>query len=242
VPDFSNLVFDLDLPDLSVSVGGLDILTVYYWRVKAIYNFGQSDWSDVWWFKTSDVVPVELISFNLELIEKDKVQLTWITATETNNLGFAVERKLQNQYWEQISFLEGYGNSTEIRDYLFIDVRPPVGFIEYRLKQMDFNGKFVYSNILSINMDIPSQFKLEQNRPNPFNPTTKIYYTLPESGKVKIEIFNMLGQKVEELENTFKEPGNYSVDFDAGNLSSGIYYYSLSTDKFYDCKKMLLLK
>jgi hypothetical protein len=242
VPDFSNIVFDLESPDLSVSVGGLDLLTVYYWRVRAIYNFGQSNWSEVWWFKTSDVVPVELISFNLELIENIKVELAWITATETNNLGFAVERKSQNHDWEQISFVKGFGNSIEIRDYLFIDVRPPVGFLEYRLKQIDFNGKFVYSNILSINIDIPTQYNLEQNRPNPFNPTTKINYTIPESGRIKIEIFNMLGQKVEELENTYKEPGNYSIDFDAGNLSSGIYYYSLSTDKFYACKKMILLK
>ena len=110
------------------------------------------------------------------------------------------------------------------------------------MKQIDFDGKFEYSKIIQVDVDSPTQFGLTQNYPNPFNPTTKISFNLPEAARVKLVLYNSIGQKIKELVNENKEAGNYSVEFNAGNLPSGIYYYRIVTGNFTDVKKMILLK
>jgi len=92
------------------------------------------------------------------------------------------------------------------------------------------------------NVDIPLVFKLAQNFPNPFNPVTTINYSIPSDEKVTLDIYNILGQKVLTLLNEFKSAGNYSETFNAPKLASGIYIYSIKAGKFYDNKKMILLK
>ncbi len=89
---------------------------------------------------------------------------------------------------------------------------------------------------------VPSQFRLEQNYPNPFNPSTMISYALPKSAKVKIVVFNMLGENVATLTNRFEEPGNYKVKWNAEGFSSGVYFYRLTAGNYTEIKKMLLLK
>ncbi len=88
----------------------------------------------------------------------------------------------------------------------------------------------------------PFNFSLEQNYPNPFNPTTVINYSVAEASRVSIKVYDVLGNEVSTLVNENKSPGNYSVEFDASNLSTGVYYYRLTTDKFSKAKKLLLLK
>jgi hypothetical protein len=89
---------------------------------------------------------------------------------------------------------------------------------------------------------IPSTFALHQNYPNPFNPSTTISYDLPVRARVKLVIYNLLGQEVATLVNGEQEPGRYNVKFDASGLPSGIYFYRLEADKFVDVKKMILVK
>lgn len=104
---------------------------------------------------------------------------------------------------------------------------------------------FKYSQPIGITSNynqIPERFYLYQNFPNPFNPVTKIYYTLPVSGNVKIEIYDLLGQKIQTLQNEFKEIGSYIVDFDGSNLSSGLYFYRIESGSYVETKKMLLIK
>jgi len=90
--------------------------------------------------------------------------------------------------------------------------------------------------------NLPTQFNLEQNYPNPFNPTTTISYSLPHESYVRLSIFNTLGQNVRTLVNQFEEAGNKSVSFDAGSLSSGVYFYRLQAGTFSNVKKLLLIK
>jgi hypothetical protein len=90
-------------------------------------------------------------------------------------------------------------------------------------------------------MTAPTEFSVS-NFPNPFNPATKIYYNLPISGNVRIEIYNSTGQMIKELVNEFKHEGNYIAEFDGSDLSSGIYFYKIQTDKFTRTKRMILLK
>ena len=90
--------------------------------------------------------------------------------------------------------------------------------------------------------EIPQGFNLAQNYPNPFNPTTAIRYTIPESGTVKLTVFNTLGEEVRTLVNNFKEAGTYTINFNASDLSSGIYYYRLQVNTFIETKKMVIMK
>lgn len=89
---------------------------------------------------------------------------------------------------------------------------------------------------------IPSKFSLEQNYPNPFNPTTKINYQLANNGFVSIKIYNIIGKEIAQLVNGVQQAGYYAVNFNAAGLSSGTYFYKLTTDKFSDVKKMVVVK
>ena len=91
-------------------------------------------------------------------------------------------------------------------------------------------------------INIPDYFELEQNYPNPFNPTTKINYNIPHNGNTTLKVYNVLGKEVVDLVNEYKQSGFYSINFDAGNLPSGVYFYMLSNGNFTKTKKMILLK
>ena len=89
---------------------------------------------------------------------------------------------------------------------------------------------------------MPAEYHLYQNYPNPFNPSTTIRYSLPESGEVTVKVFNMLGKEIATLVNGRKSSGDYKVDFNAANISSGMYFYSIRTENYYQVRKMVLLK
>ena len=89
---------------------------------------------------------------------------------------------------------------------------------------------------------MPSAFKLEQNYPNPFNPITKINWQMPARSQVTLKVYDVLGNEVASLVNEDKEAGYHSIDFDGGELPSGVYFYSLRAGNFIDTKNMILLK
>lgn len=191
-------------------------------------------------------LPVELTSFTAAL-NNSAVELNWNTATEVNNYGFEVERlaisdKLLANGWSKIGFVEGHGNSNSPKDYSFEDNNPPIEILQYRLKQIDFDGKFEYSDVVEVNYDAPVKFVLDQNYPNPFNPTTKISYEIPVKANVVIKVYDVLGSEVVALLNEDKLPGRYQVEFNAPNLTSGIYFYSINAGEYKSIKKMILLK
>ena len=187
------------------------------------------------------VTPVELVSFNAVVLNND-VHLKWTTETETNNSGFEIQRKKTDEDWQNIGFIEGHGSTTEEHNYSFADKNIVKGDYQYRLKQIDYDGSLQYSDIVDVNISGPTEFSLEQNYPNPFNPSTTIKYSIPESGNVKLDVYNSLGEKVETLVNDYRESGNYEVNFEATDLSSGIYFYKLSIDNYSSVKKMIVLK
>ena len=187
------------------------------------------------------VLPVELSSFTAN-INNNTVTLCWKTETEINNYGFDIERKTINSDWAKIGYIQGSGNSNAPKEYTYLDKSPIGGSkFEYRLKQIDNDGQFEYSDVIEVDVD-PTEFELYQNYPNPFNPSTKIRYQLPNESKVVIKIYNILGAEVMELVNEQKEAGTYEVEFNAANLSSGTYIYKLNADNFVENKKMILLK
>ncbi len=191
---------------------------------------------------TGGALPVELTAFSASASE-GKIALTWETTTERNNYGFEIERALsEEKAFEKIGFVEGYGNSNSIKTYSFADSNPAEGKAFYRLKQIDFDGKYEYSKEIELTYESVKEFALEQNYPNPFNPTTNISFKLAVSGKVNVKIYNSIGQEVAELVNRTMEAGKHEVTFNASNLPSGTYFCRMTAGSFTKTSKMLLIK
>ena len=202
----------------------------------------------------SSVVPVEMTSFTGSL-SSDVVSLRWQTATEINNKGFEVQRKIGTQ-WESIGYVSGKGTSTKINQYSFSDNLSKLnisGNIYYRLRQIDYNGTATLSKTVNVSYSsVPKSYSLSQNYPNPFNPSTTIRYALPFESLVKISIYNITGELVKVLSSGTKAAGNHEITFNTADknlqLSSGIYFYSLEanavdgSNSFRQIKKMILLK
>ncbi len=190
-------------------------------------------------------LPVELSSFTAKSIG-NTVNLNWSTKTEVNNYGFEIERSAlsaERQTWEKIGFVNGNGNCNSPKKYSFIDKNTVGGNkYQYRLKQIDNDGRYEYSKIVEVNLGAPKKFELSQNYPNPFNPTTIISYNIPEATNVKLTIFNLLGQEIKTLVNEFKEAGVHTVNFNASELNSGLYIYKLQAGTFTQTRKMTLVK
>jgi hypothetical protein len=193
-----------------------------------------------------DPLPVELSSFSASLIGST-VKLTWNTATEVNNYGFEIERKIGSPQstvgnYEKIGFVNGNGNSNSPKNYSFVDNKVSTGKYSYRLKQIDNDGQFEYSKSIEVDMNGVKKFELTQNYPNPFNPTTTISYILPQAGMVRLTLYNILGQEIRTLVNETKEAGTHTINFDASDLNSGMYIYKIESGSFTQTKKMTLVK
>jgi C1A family cysteine protease len=199
-------------------------------------------------------VPVELTSFSA-INEGSNIRLEWATSTETNNQRFEVQRKMISSEktidWITIGFREGKGTTTEPQNYSYSDNLTGINAssLQYRLKVVEFNGSYSYSNILTVNDIAPNGFVLEQNYPNPFNNSTVIKFAVSKSSYVTLKVFNSLGEKIAELVNETKQVGSYRVSFGSAGIPSGVYYYRLEATPNGSkaggnvmVKKMILLK
>jgi hypothetical protein len=229
------------LDALTTSTTGYGTLFRSCWGSGYTANSGSQGNFSIPRITANDPVPVELISFTATVSGKN-VLLQWTTATELNNSGFEVQRKTFDSEYEVVGFIAGSGSTTDQRSYLFSDANVANGNYVYRLKQIDFNGVFDFSNEIEVEVNAPAEYSLAQNYPNPFNPSTTINYSIAEAGLVKIAVFNLLGQEVALIENEFKEAGQYNVIFNASTLTSGVYFYTIDTPQFKQTKKMLLAK
>ncbi|MDR3667335.1 MAG: metallophosphoesterase [Ignavibacteriaceae bacterium] len=194
-------------------------------------------------------LPVEITTFNV-IMENNTAKLNWQTATELNNFRFDIERKTNNQEWINIGSIPGAGNSSSPKKYSFLDrsfLFP--GKYSYRLKQVDFDGHFNYSRVITIESNItPQNYSLGQNYPNPFNPSTTINYTLASDSHVRLTLYDALGKIVRDLVDQVQPGGNLSINVNANDLPSGIYFYTLhaksieNNDDFISTNKMILMK
>lgn len=200
---------------------------------------------------TDDPLPVELTSF-FAAREGQFVRLNWKTATELNNYGFGIERTKfirgearAADEWKEIGFIPGSGNSSSPKYYQFTDDDlPAFDTLFYRLKQIDVDGTFEYSGIVRIYSDliIPADTKLFPNYPNPFNPATRIKFSIGREAKVTLRIYDQLGRMAAELINERKLPGEYETILDGSALASGVYFYELRAGQFREVRKLMLIK
>jgi len=215
-------------------------------NVKIRIRSVQPGWD--WWWAVDNfcvygtyIIPVELTSFTGTVVG-GVVNLNWSTASETNNQGFEIERKFENKEYNTIGFANGFGTTTEPKEYIFVDENVEPGIYYYRLKQIDFDGSFEFSDEIEMDVVIPIEYSLFQNFPNPFNPSTIIKYSIPEQGLVTLKVFNAIGEEIISLVNEVKQSGVYEIEFNAMNLPSGMYFYRLQSGSFVETKKMILLK
>ena len=110
------------------------------------------------------------------------------------------------------------------------------------MKQIDYNGSFEYSNEIEVEISLVKEFSLSQNYPNPFNPSTIISYQIPTNGNVTLKVFDLIGNEVATIVNENKTAGSYSIEFNASDLPSGVYFYQLKQGEMLQTNKMMLLK
>jgi hypothetical protein len=206
---------------------------------------GTTPYTDFSFRLSGQLVPVELASFTAAA-DYGVVELSWMTATETNNQGFEVQRSNGGEF-ETIAFVNGNGTTTQTQVYSYTDRSVNVGPYSYRLKQVDFDGTFEYSGVVEVDVPAPAVFAMDQNYPNPFNPSTNLAFRLAVDSKVSMKVFNVLGQEVANLLNTNMAAGSHNINFDASSLNSGVYLYRIEANgidgsNFVDVKKMILTK
>jgi hypothetical protein len=187
------------------------------------------------------IVPVELTSFSA-FYSDGGVNLVWITATEVNNYGFEVERRDDYSNYQTIGFVDGNGTTINRVTYNFVDENLSSNRYYYRLKQIDFDGSFEYSNEVQVDISNLNDFQLYQNYPNPFNPSTKIKYSIPQNGFVKITLHDILGSEIRTLVSQTVQPGTYEILLDGSDLSSGLYFVRLSSENIQRTLKISLIK
>lgn len=191
-------------------------------------------------------LPLLLNSFTSE-VKGRNVLLKWITENEINNSGFDIERKSNNGNWNKIGFISGKGSSGKQTSYIFEDKSLNTGKYNYRLKQIDKNGNYEYFELKNeVEILPPTKFELGQNYPNPFNPVTKIDFQLPFDSKVSLVVYDILGREVKKVISEDMKAGYYTIEFNASELSTGVYFYRIITKakekEFIETKKMLVIK
>jgi hypothetical protein len=191
-------------------------------------------------FKSDAPLPVELSSFVSNTIGRN-VKLNWITKTELNSNKFEVER-MNGSNWSVIGSVNANGQTTSPESYSFTDQNLQAGKYQYRLKMIDNDGAFKYSSVINTVIAAPDDYCLLQNYPNPFNPSTIINYSIPSDMNVKLSVYNIKGELIRTIVDSFHKAGYFSVSFNGTGLSTGIYFYKIDAGKYSQTKKMLLIK
>lgn len=204
------------------------------------------------WMISCVPLPIQLAQFSGSLALDGGVNLEWSTFSEVNNYGFFVERKLpaEKDYRTVSQLIPGAGTSLEKHGYSWTDRDVSPGVYNYRLQQVDLNGKVNHSSairvvvgsVLAVDPAKPLVFSLHQNFPNPFNPSTSITFSLPREEQVALKVYDMSGRVVATLAGGMKRAGEYKIRWDARNFPSGIYFYRLIAGSFTETRKMTVIQ
>ncbi|UCE05319.1 MAG: T9SS type A sorting domain-containing protein [bacterium] len=243
--------------DTSYTDNDITIDQKYYYRITAVDSAGNiSEISDDILIIAQHLTPVELVSFSATFINNN-IKLIWLTTSKDNNSGFEIQKSIDGMSFKKIGFIPGSGTSANPHAYNFLDSDIGCGKYYYRLKQINADGSFQYSNIISVEVNIPEKFELSQNYPNPFstkdgsafagNTGTTIKYMIAEDGKISVVIFDILGRVVRKLVDEYKRPGYYEVrwdgkDNDGNNAGAGIYFCRMTGKRFSQMKKIILTR
>lgn len=241
------IIRDSTLTDTNKTQGGLLNITSYYWRVKAKNQIGWGSFS--FWQKFTTVVAAPAAPTLIAPANN----ATGVSTTPLLDWSFVpTATSYEVQLAMDTIFVSILFDSTTNVDSLRI---PPPGLgnnVTYfwRVKSINAGGssfsiifRFTTGPVGLLNGSlIPTKYSLYTNYPNPFNPVTKIKFDIPKVSFTVVKIYDILGNEVKVLVNEVKQPGAYSVDFDASNFASGVYFYTIKANDFTDVKKMVLIK
>jgi len=180
-------------------------------------------------------LPIELLSFNAQL-NNQSVHLAWSTTTETNNYGFEIERQTDGStVWQPIGFVNGHGTSNSPHEYVYEDVLTGammnVSTLTYRLRQIDRDGDFEYSPVVSVSRQLEMRTTLHAGYPNPFSSTLLLSFTLARENRVTLTLTNTLGVVVRKIHDGDLLPaGSYRSTAEVGDVLPGMYCATLTTD------------
>lgn len=187
-------------------------------------------------------LPVELTSFTATRSGKG-ILLEWVTASETNNYGFEIEKSTDGNIFTTEAFIAGKGTTTSENRYSYLMTGAPTGEVYVRLKQIDHDGTVSLSKVESVAFDlIPDNITIYNNYPNPFNPSTVIRYALPADGFAEMKVYNPAGELVKVLLSGEMSAGQHQVIFDATGLTSGVYFVRLTSRNGHSIIKVSLIK
>ncbi|MFO8029799.1 MAG: cohesin domain-containing protein [Cyclonatronaceae bacterium] len=247
VADLTGLSQKTWVPDFA-----LDEETTYWWRVRGVNIIGESDWVDAWRFTTQDDLapppdPPRDPSAPEDGAEDVPVEtvLSWFAVADADS--YRVQIALDDGFSDL--FLDQGGITDTSLAVTGLDYLTTYHW-RVRAYRDSVEGGWSDSWRFTTKIetagdkepDLPSEFMMSQNYPNPFNPSTQIRYTLPEASEVRLEVFNLMGQRVDVLVEGQQQAGAYDITFDASHLSSGIYLYRLQTPEISITRRMILLK
>jgi hypothetical protein len=198
----------------------------------------------------SPVIMLKIVSPIID-VNLNNIILKWSMSTDVNKSGFEVERA-SSKNWAKIGYVQSSDDKNSQSEYSFTDKELNSGKYIYRLKMINSDGTFSYSDIVEAEVELPKEYAISQNYPNPFNPTTKIDYQLPFDSKVTIKLYGITGEKVATLTNNELAAGFYTAELNANmfNLASGVYICrmvaqdlsKLNEKAFMQIRKLMLLK
>jgi Concanavalin A-like lectin/glucanases superfamily/Secretion system C-terminal sorting domain/The GLUG motif len=226
-----------------------------YWGINNAQHDGYPflSWENYTHNYSDTPLPVTLTSFQAASI-RGVVELSWVTESESENLGYILERKKNNSTWEVIANymndpeLIGCGTTSRSHEYAYSDVNVIVGHsYEYRLSDVSESNEINELRVINITVDAldalaPKVFGLKSTYPNPFNPTLSIRYGLTEDAQTKVNILDLQGKIITTLGNEYQKAGDYELRWHAADAPSGIYFVKIMSGEKVDLKKVMLTK
>jgi len=250
--NFNQIIIDTTSinSQFNIKYGILLINSYYYWRARANNINGAGVWSTVWKFRTTNMHPNLLIPLNNDTGIVYNALFDWdnFPNATTYRIQFALDSVFTNivfDYSYLYSSQYRLNRNMEQNAYYYWRVNATTSItISFWSEVRRFKTSILYTGIKD-NEEIPTEFNIYNNYPNPFNPVTKITFDLPKDTEVKLVVYDVFGREITRLLNSeFKHAGKHIINFDAMkyNLASGVYFYRIETDKYTAVKKMILLK
>ena len=197
------------------------------------------------WLTQGGAIPVELNNFEVKS-EESKAFISWETISETNNAGFEVQRRIgvtETSPWQTLGFVEGAGTTSKPQVYRFEDTDLPYEDrkLNYRLKQIDIDGRIQFSETIELVPELPEQFVVHPPFPNPARKQATLQYEISQATDVEIGLYNALGQLVVTLVRGFTEMGRKQITIDTSGLISGVYFIRLTAGPSSRVRKLTVI-